>query len=66
MQSLKLFIYSFCLHWVFVAVRGLSLVASSGATLHCDVWVSHCGVFSCCKAQALRHAGFDSCSMWAQ
>ena len=27
---LKKFIY-FCLHWVFVAVRGLSLVAASGA-----------------------------------
>ena len=31
--------------WVFVAVRGLSLVVASGA--------SHCGGFSCCRARAL-------------
>ena len=39
-----LFIY-FWLCWVFVAVRGLSLVAASGA--------SHCGGFSCCQSWAL-------------
>ena len=37
-----LFIY-FWLHWVFVAVCGLSLVVASGATLGCCVRASHCG-----------------------
>ena len=32
---------------------GFSLVAASGATLHCGAWASHCGGFSCCGAQAL-------------
>ena len=45
------FIY-FWLHWVFVAVRGLSLVAASGGTLYCGARASHCGGFSCCGAQA--------------
>ena len=27
---------------------------------------SHCGGFSCCRAQALGHVGFSSCSVWAQ
>ena len=66
MQFLNYLFIHFCLHWVFVAVRGLSLVASSGATLHRDAWVSHCGVFSCCGAQALGHVGFSSCGAWAQ
>ena len=38
-----LFIY-FWLHWVFIALRGLSLVAS------------HCGGFSCCRAWGLGWA----------
>ena len=46
------FIY-FWLHWVFVAVCGLSLVAVRGVTLHCSAWASHCGGFSCCGAWAL-------------
>ena len=41
-----------CLRWVFVAVRGLPLVAV-GATLCCSAWASHCGGFSCCRARAL-------------
>ena len=47
-----LFIY-FWLRWVFVVVRGLSLVAVSRATLPCSARASHCGGFSCCGAQAL-------------
>ena len=43
----------FWLCWVFVAARGLSLVAASGATLHCSVQASHCGGFSYCGAQAV-------------
>ena len=42
----------FWLHWVFLTVRGLALVAASGATL-CYGWrPSRCGGFSCCRAQA--------------
>ena len=47
-----LFIY-FWLRWVFVAACRLSLVAVSGATLHCRVRASHCSGFSCCGAWAL-------------
>ena len=48
---INLFIY-FWLHWVFVAACRLSLVAVSGATLHCGAQGSHCGGFSCCGAWA--------------
>ena len=51
-----LFIY-FWLHWVFVAVCGLSVVRQAGATLGCGVRASHCGGFSCCGAQALQCTG---------
>ena len=45
-------LFYFWLPWVFVAVHGLSLVAASGATLHCCAQASHCsGV--CCRARAL-------------
>ena len=49
---MNLLIY-FWLRWVFVAAHGLSLVAVSGATLHCGARASHCGGFSCCGAGAL-------------
>ena len=49
---INLFIY-FWLRWVFVAARGLSLVAESRAALRHGVRASHCGGFSCCGAQAL-------------
>ena len=48
-----LFCFNFWLHWVFVAVHGLSLVVASGATLRCGAQASHCGGFSCCGARAL-------------
>ena len=51
-----------------VAAHGLSLVASSGAALHCGVWASHCSGFSCCGARTLgaqasvvAACGFSSC-----
>ena len=31
---------------------GFSLLGWAGATLHCSAWASHCGGFSCCRAQA--------------
>ena len=45
--------FFFWLHWVFVAVCRLPLVAVSGATLCCGARASHCGDFSCCGAWAL-------------
>ena len=45
--------FYFWLHWVFVAARGLSPVAVSGATLPCSTRASHLGGFSCCGARAL-------------
>ena len=32
--------------------------------LHCCEWASHCGGFSCCRAQALGCLGFSSCDTW--
>ena len=46
------FIY-FWLRWVFIATRGLSLVAASGVYLHCGARTSHSHDFSCFRAQAL-------------
>ena len=47
-----LFIY-FWRHWVFIALRGLSLVAVSGGS---SLVASHCGGFSCCRARGLGWA----------
>ena len=67
------------LHWVFVAVHRLSLVAASGGYSslqyagHCVV-ASHqqCGGFSCCGARALGARAsvvvahrLSSCGAWA-
>ena len=62
---LFLFIY-FWLCWVFVAARGLSLVAASGAC-SCGAWASHWGGFSCCGARAsvVVARGLSSCGSWA-
>ena len=62
----NLFIYLFWLHWVFVAVRGLSLVAESG-----DYSSLRCMGFSLQWLLLLwstgsRHTGFSSCSTRAQ
>ena len=53
-QNLFIFcLFIFWLHWVFIAARGLSLVAASGGYFRCGAWASYCGVFSCCRAWAL-------------
>ena len=59
-KKINLFIY-FGLRWVFVAVRGLSLVATRGAALCCSAWASHCGGFSCFRARAL---GAEAQYLW--
>ena len=69
--------YYFWLHWVFIAARGLSLVAASGgySSLRCTgfslqwlllFWSTgsrHMG-FSSCGSWALRHR-LSSCGAWA-
>ena len=56
---ISLFTY-FWLHWVFVAVQGLSLVsAGRGYCLHCTALASHCGGLSRRRVSPGR-AGFRS------
>ena len=59
-----LFIY-FWLHWVFVAARGLSLVAASGgySSLQCvgfSLWW-----LLLLRSSGFRPVGFSSCGSWA-
>ena len=71
---LNKFIYLF----FFLAALGLCCCTGflqlrwAGATLHCGVWASHCGGFSCCRAWALgawasvvAARGLSSCGSWA-
>ena len=52
--TLSSFIYIFFwLHWVFVAVCGLSLVVASRGYSLFGAQDSHCSGFSCCGAWAL-------------
>ena len=67
-----IYLFYFWLHWVSVAVCGLSLVVASGVTLRCGVRASHCSGFSCCGAQALGTwasivvaYGLSNCGSWA-
>ena len=55
----------FCLHWVFVAVRGLSLAAVIGATLDVMLGFSWQWLLSL-QSTGSRHRGFRSCFTWAQ
>ena len=61
------FIYFyFWLHWVFVAARGLSLVAASwGYSL---LWRTGFSLpwLLLLRSMGSRLAGFSSCGMWAQ
>ena len=66
-----LFIH-FWLPWAFTAAHRLSLVVASGVTLCCSTQASHCGGFSCCRAQALAARAsvvvarrLSSCGSWA-
>ena len=65
----NLFIYLlfyFWLHWVFVAARGLSLVAASGgySSLQCVGFSSQWLLLL--QSTGSRHAGFSSCGTQAQ
>ena len=56
------YLFYFWLHWVFVAAQVFlfHLVVKEGSC--CSLTASHCGAFYCCRAQALGHMGFRSCS----
>ena len=49
-----------CCAQAFSSCGEQKLLSSSSA------WAPHCGVFCCCGAWALGHAGFSSCSVCAQ
>ena len=59
-------------NYLFLAVLGLpncsgfSLVTASGDVTPVAVLRLIVAVASCCRAQALGHSGFSSCSTWAQ
>ena len=42
------------------------VVRNRGFSLAVAVWASHCGGFSCCRAQAPGCTGFSNCGMWVQ
>ena len=48
----SMYLFSFWLHWIFVAAPGLSLVGASGAAPACGAQASHRSDFSRCRAQA--------------
>ena len=50
---------------VFIAAWAFLQMQRAGATLQCVEWASHCGGFSCCRAQVLGHLGFGSCGSLA-
>ena len=61
----KCFLKNFWLRWVFVAARGLSLVAASGgySSLRCAGFSLQWLLLL--QSMASRHAGFRSCGRWA-
>ena len=65
--------YLFLVHWVFVAVRGLSLVAVSGgySSLRCvgfSLWCAGLSLrwFLLLRSMGSRRMDFSSCGSWAQ
>ena len=61
-----LFIFYFWLHWVFVAVCGLSLVAASGGYSSLRCAGSSLQWLLLLQSTGSRHVGFSSCGMQAQ
>ena len=60
------FLIYFWLHWVFVAMRGLSLVEASG--VYSSLWYAGFSLqwLLLLQSTGSSHAGFSSCGMWAQ
>lgn len=61
---LFIILITFWLHWVFSAVRRLSLVVASSHSLQCGAQ-AYCRGFSCCKAMALGSRAQSPCSVVA-
>ena len=61
-----IYLFNFCLRWVFVALRGLSLVAVSGgySSLPCEGFSLQWLLLLCSTDS--RRMGFNSCGRWAQ
>ena len=57
----KIFFY-FWPHWVFVAAQVFLFHLVVKEVSCCSLTASHCSAFYCCRAQALGHMGFRSCS----
>ena len=53
-HTIFLNVFIFWLHWVFVAVHGLSLVAASRDHSSCGAWAFYCSGFFCFEAWALE------------
>ena len=58
LKQMNLFLFCFWLHWVFVAVRKLFLVAGSGGCRHFSLWKLLVG------ARSLECMGVHNCDMW--
>ena len=57
----------FWLCWVLLLCMGFLQLLWAAAALHCLAWASHCGGFSCFRAQAsvIAAHGLSNCSLWA-
>ena len=75
MQFLKKYFYLFIYGCVGSSLlcSGFLFLRRARATLRCGAWASHCGGFSCCRAQALGArasvvvaCGLSSCGAQAQ
>ena len=60
------YLFYFWLHWVFVAARGLSLVASTRG--YSSLWFVDFSLWwlLLLRSMGSRHVGFSSCGTWAQ
>ena len=66
LNKCSLLFYSFFLAALGVPCReGVSRAVAIGGLLSRRVLASHCGIFSCCGAQAIGREGFTSCCTWA-
>jgi len=57
-----LFFYFLAALGLHCSTRAFSSCSEQGLLSSCGVRASHCGGFSCCRAQALGHICFSSCS----
>ena len=62
----KIYLFYFWLHWVFIAARGLSLVAVSGGYCSLRSLGFSLQWLLLLQSTGSRRAGFSSCGTWAQ